>query len=102
VSSAGRRNDEPDATDAIAPDLYDSRAAVVIGIMTTNPPAPVTPQPATTTRPSQTAATEVTIELVSRAQGGDRSALDELLGHDPRGDDGRKEVQDDRMAVLAV
>jgi DNA-binding NtrC family response regulator len=30
------------------------------------------------------------------------SALDELLGHDPRGIDGRKEVQDDRLAVLAV
>jgi DNA-binding NtrC family response regulator len=29
-------------------------------------------------------------------------AVEELLAHDPRGDEGRKEVQDDRMAVLAV
>jgi DNA-binding NtrC family response regulator len=30
------------------------------------------------------------------------SALDEVLGGDPGGNEGRKEVQDDRMAVLAV
>ena len=30
------------------------------------------------------------------------SAVDELLGHDPRRSDGGKEVQDDRLAVLAV
>ena len=30
------------------------------------------------------------------------SAVRELLLHDPRGSQGRKEVQDDRMAVLAV
>jgi RNA polymerase sigma-70 factor, ECF subfamily len=42
---------------------------------TTAPAEPAT----TTTHAPQRAATEVTIELVSRAQGGDRAALDELL-----------------------